>query len=630
MTIDRGTEKQQISFAKVVATPTATSWSQIYNAGSFFVVLSLSSIDGVQNDNLNAIEKEIFNNLEAEFFSLEEKTLKTITEAIEKTHATFPQNVSVSLGVAYITEDILYIVVLGGASVYISRYEGSESPEHQQNRKVGRIIGPSKSNDLQSASGRLMESDIIIIQTKKFTSIIPHDVLLAALKHKSVGEIADELSPIVSGKDEAEAASIILMYHEPKHEEQNQQVIMPDQSDTSAASLFLTESPQRNSAESTVENSEANRGIEQRNTDKMAWIRQVREKIGLASRSLRGNLAFGGRSGLFFSHSRKVYFSIFVVLLITLAASIIFALRHQQQQKIEKQFQEIHTAAQKKYDEGSEIASLNKILAREDLAEAEGILKNGMPNFNKDSKEYDKLASLLSDVEKKLSEFAQVHGVAAIEVDENKSQFLRLVKKFSSEGKLFTSDNNFVYFINDQAVFSVDRGNEKKRELVKNNGSWKDIGGFDKYLTNFYVLDTKDGITKFVPSGDTYTKSDYFSGDKPGLTQAVAIAIDSSIWVLSKNGEISKFTRGAKDQLVITGLDSPFANPTRILTNADTKNVYILDPNNARIVKLDKTGAYQAQFTSDVLKKAHEFEIVEKDNKAFVLSDNKIWEIALQ
>src|SRR3989338_9498920 len=120
MTLDQGTEKEQISFAKVVATPTATSWSQVYNAGSFFVVLSLSSIDGVQNDNLNAIEKEIFNNLEAEFFSLEEKSLQTIKEAVEKTHATFPQNVSVSLGVAYITEDILYLVVLGGASVYIA------------------------------------------------------------------------------------------------------------------------------------------------------------------------------------------------------------------------------------------------------------------------------------------------------------------------------------------------------------------------------------------------------------------------------------------------------------------------------------------------------------------------------
>src|SRR3989344_2527908 len=235
MTRDQGIGKQHISFAKVVTTPTSTSWSQVYNAGSFFVVLSLSSIDGVQNDNLNAIEKEIFNNLEAEFFSLEEKSLQTIKEAVEKTHATFPENISVSLGIAYITENILYLVALGGASVYVARDEGAEG--HEANRRIGRIIGPVKSNDLQSASGRLKEEDIIIIQTKKFTDIIPHEAFLAALKHQTPDAVADALSPIVSGKDDAEAASIILMYQELKQEEQkSQQVNLANQDDNAEAS----------------------------------------------------------------------------------------------------------------------------------------------------------------------------------------------------------------------------------------------------------------------------------------------------------------------------------------------------------------------------------------------------------
>lgn len=91
-----------------------------------------------------------------------------------------------------------------------------------------------------------------------------------------------------------------------------------------------------------------------------------------------------------------------------------------------------------------------------------------------------------------------------------------------------------------------------------------------------------------------------------------------------------KFTRGKADTFNVTSLDKPFSSPTRIYTNTDDKQIYILDNGNSRIVVLDKNGAYSSQYTAKILKDAKDFEIREADKKIFVLSQNKIWEIDIK
>jgi PHD/YefM family antitoxin component YafN of YafNO toxin-antitoxin module len=137
-------------------------------------------------------------------------------------------------------------------------------------------------------------------------------------------------------------------------------------------------------------------------------------------------------------------------------------------------------------------------------------------------------------------------------------------------------------------------------------------------------------ILKFVNSDSGFVKANYFSATSPDLSKAVSMAIDSSVYILTSDGNISKFTKGASDTFTIAGLDTPVNKPTQISTNLNDDNVYVLDNGNSRIVVMDKSGNYKNQYQAAVVKSAKDFEVLEKDKKIYVLSGSKTYEIDLK
>src|SRR5437762_3402886 len=85
--------KPSLAFAKIVANPTASAWSQVYNAGSLFAVLSLALKEPDDRASLATTGKKLVNNLEAEFFTLEDKSLASIKDAISKSLEDCPEPV---------------------------------------------------------------------------------------------------------------------------------------------------------------------------------------------------------------------------------------------------------------------------------------------------------------------------------------------------------------------------------------------------------------------------------------------------------------------------------------------------------------------------------------------------------
>ncbi|HEX8932432.1 MAG TPA: hypothetical protein VF810_04715, partial [Patescibacteria group bacterium] len=168
----------------------------------------------------------------------------------------------------------------------------------------------------------------------------------------------------------------------------------------------------------------------------------------------------------------------------------------------------------------------------------------------------------------------------------------------------------------------------QKKELIKNNSAWQQAVAIVPYLGNLYVLDQKDGVLKYVKTAGDYSKSNYFP-NAPDLSKAVAMTIDSSIWILFNDGTIKKFTRGQADTFTIKNLTTPFKNPTKIYTDKDINNVYVLDNSNSRIVKLSQDGSFQTAYKAAILQNAKDFEVLENDKKILILSSDKIWEIAL-
>ncbi len=575
------TAKPRLAFAKLVATPTDSSWAQAYNAGNLFVCLSLTNMTP-EPLSLHVVGKEVFNILESEFFTLTEKNIHTIKEAIKVSIKNTPPECSVNLCMAVFKDDMLYVFIAGAGKVILKR-----------DRTIGILLEKdasaniSSDKDILSASGYLKNKDTIVLETKQFTKDISEEALSSALELDLPSDIAEALSPQVHKKDDGDQAAIIISY------QGFVQDIEPDQTLEEAQEEYRAETESRPTY--TPE--------------------PPPKKKKLSLGVLRLN------------HTKKLMLSIAVIIATLLVASIFIAQDKQKNEKRQQLFVSIYEPAKKSYDEGKSIQSLNKDLSRNDFIKAEKILKEGLPKLEEASSEKKQLQELLTKVEAELQTSGVSNNTQVKEVTVEKASLLG-IEASEKTGIAFGQNDTVVYSVTQASIESINKASGKKSVVIKNEKDWESPKAIAPYQTNLYLLDQKKGVLKYVASGSGFEKSSYFK-QTPNLSKAVSMSIDGSVWILFQDGTIFKYTRGESDGFKASGLDKQLANPTKIFTDLDTDNVYILDSGNSRIVKLSKSGAFQAQYQNTVLGNARDFEVMEKDKKIHVLSEGKVYEIEL-
>jgi hypothetical protein len=224
--------KSSLAYAKLTATPTDLAWSQVYNAGNLFACLSLALKEPSDDHTfLQNLGKELFNNLEAEFFTLEEKTITAIREAIAKSIKHIPTDVSANFCLAYFKDHTLYLFLLGSGRVIMKRGE-----------KLGILLEKKSSDDelqeediaekIVTASGYLTNADTVILETSQFAKNISDNHLTDALQLELPNDIAESLSIHMHEHTDGGQAAIVIAYHgitqptpqpnkEPPFEEEN-------------------------------------------------------------------------------------------------------------------------------------------------------------------------------------------------------------------------------------------------------------------------------------------------------------------------------------------------------------------------------------------------------------------------
>jgi hypothetical protein len=600
---------ESLTFAKIVANPSAFSWSQVYSAGKLFAVISLEAKEeNLEKDFLNILGKEILTTLEQEFFTLETKDLESIKTAVLTTSKKIPAGISCSFVIAALTNNILYLYILGNGRASLKR-EG----------KLGNLIeaADQESGALKEASGYLQDNDIIVLQTKQFSDVISVGTLSDFMDNLPPSDIAENLAPLVHEKEEAGAAAIIALYKASVAEDVSESLQEPEEEPEKAVKTQPEVEPTE----------EPKTVIEERESP--FYSPTVVRKVSIFDKvkPLFSKLKHPKEMGL--THARKIILTIIVVIVIVFIGSVFFAINKQQNDKIQAAFQASYPQALKDYNEGESLVELNQNLARDSFKQAQQLLNSGKDKLPKDSNEEKQVLALLDKVNTALSATSGVNNTTANAVSNDSSQLLLAETK--NNGLYFTEDANHIYEITQTAVSTFNTDGTNQKSIITNDGDWKNVGGFATYNGNIYVLDkSQSQILKYVAGSSGFGKSNYFSGTAPDLSKAVSMAIDSSIYILTSDGNISKFTKGSADTFAVSGLETPFNNPTRIFTNADTDNVYVLDNGNSRIVVLDKSGNYKSQYQASVIKNAKDFEVLESAKKIYVLSDGKTYEIDLK
>ncbi|HSX40606.1 MAG TPA: LytR C-terminal domain-containing protein [Candidatus Saccharimonadales bacterium] len=352
-----------LQFAKIVASPNEQSWAQVYSAGKLFAVIALHK-NGEEQTSLNVIGKDILTTLEQEFFTLEHKSLDTIKQAVSQTAKKIPDSVSSTFIVSYIADNLMYLFIKGNARALLKRDE-----------KLGRVSDEEESDELATYSGFLQDNDTIILGTKQFFDNVAKATLLSSLKHTDPSDISEDLAPIIQGKEEPEAAAIVILY-----KDAIKQMGSSDSLETTQ------EAPEER------EETEHEDKVEQPAVVPFVEIEE-RKSSRIPSLPFRVSLP-----KLPLSKTKKMILTVSVILIVLLIFAMYLSAKKQDTTREQMLYDSIYPKAQKQYEQGVSLLDLNKGLAVDSLTASQKILTDNQNKFPQGSNQRKQVDDLLQKV----------------------------------------------------------------------------------------------------------------------------------------------------------------------------------------------------------------------------------------
>ncbi len=124
------------------------------------------------------------------------------------------------------------------------------------------------------------------------------------------------------------------------------------------------------------------------------------------------------------------------------------------------------------------------------------------------------------------------------------------------------------------------------------------------YGQRVYVVDQAAGtIWRYTLSSSGITGENSYLREPLDLARrATAIAIDSSVYLGTPNGEVSKFTSGQQDPWSLAPVDPPLKQLNSLWTNADSPIIAIVDATEKRVLIYTKAGRLVEQLLSPEFK----------------------------
>lgn len=200
-------------------------------------------------------------------------------------------------------------------------------------------------------------------------------------------------------------------------------------------------------------------------------------------------------------------------------------------------------------------------------------------------------------------------------------------------GSLAYGDDAIIYVLNNQqlAKFSLTQESIQLTDIALNDAE-KQAGKAASYFNNLYFLAPDDNqIYKHSSTGTGFGSGKAWLKVDLDLSQAKHLTIDGLIYVLTSDGKVYKLLRGEPQAFDAPELDPALSNPTKIITTAEQSNLYIVDPNEKRIVVLEKeNGRLVNQYYSQKFDDLKDIIVDERAGSMHVLNGQILYGIALK
>ncbi len=614
--------------AKIVSTPTKESGSWIHafspqtsdqkekleKRGQLLAVISLNNFKG--EGEIAVLGKEIISRLQEEYYGdLAKGAFEHLKESVEKiVGETEEENFDLSIGAVVILGSILYSVISDGGKLFIHR-EGQSHP----------LL--SKKDTL---SGYLKIGDSFLLGSSDFFKLINDESLKNALSSALPQEGVEILAPLVHEQQVGGAAAVLFrVFKQPEEKELSSSEAISVSKKTSFFSSLMTNIEDKFS--SLTESSK--HYIKKR----AIYLKSEKEKS---------------------SRPQKTLMTVAVVLLLLLFLSVFFGMRQRERLGLDQGAQEILRGARQKKEEGEALLTLNPAKSRQLLLEAKDLLGQ----IDQDKKDQSFL-KLKEELEKVLNEVLQEHevigelffdleiikasafgdrisllddrliildknqnSVYSIGSEDRKNAILSGGEKLKGSSLLTTTENG-AYVLAEEGVL---KASKTPSLLIEEDSTWSNIIDMKGFSSNLYLLDNGGEIWKYPFLETEFGSKQRWLKEQTSLSSALSMTIDGSLWVLLNDGSILRFTQGNSNFFRITGLEKEFNNPSIIYTDFDSENLYILDKGNSRVVAIDKSGEYKAEYHWSEIPDVNDLLVLEEQGKIFFLIGSKIFTIEIK
>jgi hypothetical protein len=187
-----------------------------------------------------------------------------------------------------------------------------------------------------------------------------------------------------------------------------------------------------------------------------------------------------------------------------------------------------------------------------------------------------------------------------------------------------TTQNNILFFIKPGLVVPLEE--EPFSLAIPSPDS--DFIDFSFFAGNLYFLDRKSGeIIKYL-LGESSEGKPYFDPQTKKIVDGESMAIDGSIWILNEDNEIPRYFAGIYQETLKLDIFPYPRNFEKVLTNKNLLYVYILEPEQNRVVVLSKSGDIIKQLQSGRFDNLKDFAVSEDGRTIYILNGQKIYQVS--
>jgi hypothetical protein len=200
-------------------------------------------------------------------------------------------------------------------------------------------------------------------------------------------------------------------------------------------------------------------------------------------------------------------------------------------------------------------------------------------------------------------------------------------------GKTMASwpNENKLILSNDQeyVIFNLDNQQIESFSFTQSAGNTS-VQDMSIYGNNLYVLDAiNNQIFKYPERGESFSNGLAWLQEEISLADATSLTLDGDIYTMFNSGQILKFRKGQRETFNYHQPHPVIGSQAIIKTFADSDYLYIIDPDNQRVIILDKEGNIKDQYSSSKFDNLVDLAVDSEEKAIYLLNGNHLYLLAI-